>query len=217
MTDRSPLLGRHDLLERVDALLAQCRGGRGGLLWLHGDAGIGKTRLLAEVEARAAGALVLRGTGWEDPGTPSFWIWSQVLRAAAAVHPPDGWSGRGERARALLDGRAGGLADAAGRFPLFDAVARVLDDLAHERPLVLVLDDVHWADEGSLRLLHFLTADLASRSVLVACGWRDHEPDTGPERLALVAEVTARGESWLPSSPGTSGRRRPTSSCRPRP
>ena len=197
LADRSALLGRDDLLDRVDALLASVRSGRGGLLWVHGDAGIGKTRLLTEIEARAADALVLRGTGWEDPGTPSFWVWSQVLRAAAATHPPEAWGARGERARALLEGRSDFVADPAGRFPLFDSVVSVLDDLARERPVVLVLDDVHWVDEGSLRLLLFLTADLASRPVLVTCGWRDHDPDTAAEQLAVVAEVAARGESWF--------------------
>ena len=74
-----PLLGRDDVLARADALLADCRAGHGGVLWVHGDAGIGKTRVLAEVAARADACTVLRGTGWEDPGTPSFWVWSQVV------------------------------------------------------------------------------------------------------------------------------------------
>ena len=62
-----PLLGRDDILARADALLEGCGSGHGGVLWVHGDAGIGKTRVLTEVAARAGGCLVLRGTGWEDP------------------------------------------------------------------------------------------------------------------------------------------------------
>ena len=75
-----PLLGRDDVIARAEALLADCREGRGGLLWFHGDAGIGKSRVLAEVAARARAAACCAAAGWEDPGTPSFWVWSQVLR-----------------------------------------------------------------------------------------------------------------------------------------
>lgn len=192
----SPLLGRGDVLSRVDALLASCRAGRGGLLWVHGDAGIGKTRVLAEVADRAAGCVVLRGTGWEDPGTPSFWVWSQVLRGLAEVRPAEQWGERSRLAGQLLDGSAEGSQDAPGRFPLFDAVTGVIDDLAREQPVVLLLDDVHWVDEGSLRLLQFLTTDLSSRAVLVVCGWRDHD-DVGPRQQELATQVAARGESWL--------------------
>ncbi len=192
----SPLLGRHDLLARVDAMLEGCRRGRGGLLWIHGDAGIGKTRVLSEVADRAQGAVVLRGTGWEDPSTPSFWVWSQVLRCVAATCPPDQWSERGLRALPLLNGSSQGSEDLPGRFPLFDAVTGVLDDLARRQPVLLVLDDVHWVDEGSLRLLHFLTADLSSRAMLVACAWRDHDDLVGAAHRELAAQVAARGESW---------------------
>ncbi|MET0840374.1 MAG: AAA family ATPase, partial [Marmoricola sp.] len=192
-----PLLGREDVLARVEALLAGCREGRGGLLWLHGDAGIGKTRLLAEVAARAQDCVVLRGAGWEDPGTPSFWVWSQVLRGLSGVRAPDEWGARGRLAVPLLDGSAEPPSDAPGRFPLFDAVTGVLDDVARERPVVLLLDDLHWVDEGSLRLLQFLTTDLASRAVLVVCGWRDHDDVAGPQRQELAAVIAARGESWL--------------------
>ncbi len=184
------------MLARAEALLADCREGRGGLLWLHGDAGIGKSRVLAEVAARAQGCLVLRGAGWEDPGTPSFWVWSQVLRGVSEARPPEQWGPRGRLAVPLLDGSAEPPSDVPGRFPLFDAVAGVLDEVAREQPVVLLLDDLHWVDEGSLRLLQFLTTDLASRAVLVVCGWRDHDA-AGAQRKETAAAIAARGESWL--------------------
>jgi hypothetical protein len=99
----APLLGRDAVLRRVDRLVADFREGRGSLLWLRGDAGIGKSRLLAEVGRRAEGALVLRAAGWEDPGTPAFWLWTQVLRAAATFVPPSDWDDRASRARVLLE------------------------------------------------------------------------------------------------------------------
>ncbi len=193
---QSPLLGRHDVLARIEELLADCRGGRGALLWVHGDAGIGKTRVLAEVAARAEGCVVLRGTGWEDPGTPSFWVWSQVLRGLAAELPAEQWGERGRLAVPLLDGTTDASSDVPGRFPMFDAVDGVLEDLARERPVVLLLDDVHWVDEGSMRLLQFLTTDLSTRALLVVCGWRDHDTTVAPQVTELAAQIAARGEPW---------------------
>ena len=96
-----PLLGRQDVLARAESMLAGCRDGHGNLLWIHGDAGIGKTRVLSEVAARSRGAVVLRGTGWEDPSTPSFWVWSQVLRGVASAYPTEEWGERGRVASAL--------------------------------------------------------------------------------------------------------------------
>ncbi len=196
-TDRVPLLGRDDLVGLAEEMLASCRAGRGGLLWVQGDAGIGKTRLLQEIGDRAGDAAVLHGSGWEDPGTPAFWVWTQVLRSAAGLVAPESWTARGTRARILLDGTGEDPDSTGGRFALFDAVAGVLDQVAAERPAVLVLDDLHWADAGSLRLLHFLTSDLAQRRVVVACGWRDHESGLSQERRELAAQVAARGQSVL--------------------
>jgi tetratricopeptide (TPR) repeat protein len=200
-----PLLGRDDVLARVDSLLASARAGHGSLLWLHGEAGIGKTRVLTEIAARAHGAVVLRGTGWEDPGTPSFWAWSQILRGVATVRSPEKWGERGRLAVPLLDGTAEAPADAPadvpadvpGRFPLFDAVNGVIEQLAREQAVVLLLDDVHWVDVDSLRLLQFLTNELPDRALLVVCGWRDHDDIVGPQQRDIAAQIAARGESWL--------------------
>jgi tetratricopeptide (TPR) repeat protein len=162
------LLGRSAFLELLRSSLAAARAGRGALVWVSGEAGIGKTRLLAEFEQQAlgCGALVLRAAGWKDASTPAFWLWTQVLREASAHGDPVGWD---TEARALVHG-APTDADPAGRFPLFDAVTRVVGGLAADQPVVLLLDDVQWADLGSLRLLRFLTS--VPVRVLVACAWR---------------------------------------------
>jgi len=179
-----PLIGRDDVLALVADALSDMRAGRGGVLWLTGEAGIGKTRLLAELGELASDATLLRGSGWEDPGTPAFWIWTQVLRSAAEVTDPASWA---SEATALLEG-ATGATDAAGRFPLFDAVSGVVTGLAERAPVVLLLDDLHWADQGSLRLLRFLAPMLADRRALVACGWRSGEVPPSED----VAEILGR-------------------------
>jgi tetratricopeptide (TPR) repeat protein len=198
------LLGRTSVLERADALLDGLRDGRGGLLWVRGDAGIGKTTLLTEIgrRARDRGATVLRGAAAdESAGAPAFWPWTQVLRHAAAGDPQSLVALGGARARQA----AGLVADAhpavddeprANRFPLFDGVQAVLDGLAAEFPVVVLLDDLHWADEGSLHLLRFLTSGLADRPLLVVGAWRDHEVAPGSDRATLAGEIAAAGESW---------------------
>ena len=192
-----PLLGREDVLARADALLADCRSGHGGVLWIHGDAGIGKTRVLAEVAARADGCTVLRGTGWETPARRRSGSGPRSCGPRPSyVLPSGGAIAVGWRCRCST-GSGEAQVDVPGRFPLFDAVDGVVDDLADERPVVLLLDDVHWVDVGSLRLLQFLTTDLSERAVLVVCSWRDHDADVTSEQRDLAAQVAARGESWL--------------------
>ena len=198
------LLGRAAVLDRADVLVAALRGGTGGLLWVRGDAGIGKSSVLTEIgdRARRAGATVLRGTAADEAtGAPAFWLWTQVLRQAGTGDPQALVALGGPRARRaaeLVDPDASGDSDPqpANRFPLFDGVLAVLDGLTAEFPVVLLLDDLHWADTGSLHLLRFLLPSLATRPVLVVCGWRDHEVPAGSDRDLLAAEIAAAGESW---------------------
>ena len=200
------LLGRAGVLDRADVLVAALRAGTGGLLWVRGEAGIGKSSVLTEIgdRARRAGATVLRGTAAdESTGAPAFWLWTQVLRQAGTGDPQALVALGGPRARRaaeLVDPDPSGDSDPqpANRFPLFDGVLAVLDGLTTESPVVLLLDDLHWADTGSLHLVRFLLPSLATRPVLVVCGWRDHEVPTGSDRDLLAAEIAAAG------SPGPS-------------
>jgi tetratricopeptide (TPR) repeat protein len=198
------LLGRSAVLDRAEALIAGLSStGRGGLLWVHGEAGIGKTTVLDAIGelGRRSGATVLRGTAAEESsGPPAFWLWTQILRQAGA-----GDAGalvalggaRARRAADLVDPDIATDPDQAGnRFPLFDGVSAVVEGLVEEFPVVLLLDDLHWADPGSLHLLRFLLPALAGRPVLAVCGWRDHEVSSGTDRHQLASEIAAAGESW---------------------
>ncbi len=191
------LLGRDAVRARLSERLARAARGQGGLVWVSGEAGIGKTRILGEARrlAEDLGFRVLHGSGWEDTGTPPFWLWAQVLRDAATAY--DDLGPRAAPALALLPGaRPGpGPADPAGgdRFTLFDSVCSVLERLAGEGPVLVVLDDVHWTDAGSLRLLGFVERVLAHRPLLVLAAWRDHE--SGDPGLAELADgLAARAE-----------------------
>ena len=189
----SPLVGREDLRATLVDAVGAAADGRGGLVLLTGEAGIGKTRLLGEAEREATnrGMRVVRAAGWDDPGVPSFWVWTQVVRGLADGRDADRlrgeWGGHADRVLALLpelsdrsdqpeaetdDGAA------ATRFPLFDAVASVVALTARDRPLLLVLDDLHWADRGSLRLLGFLAMTTPAAPVLVLGAFREHDTES---------------------------------------
>ena len=199
------LYGREAIWARLRAHLTAARAGTGRLVWLSGEAGIGKTRLLSELdrEATSEGATVLHGSGWEDPGTPPFWVWTQVLREATARRTAAelevAWGLRVRDALGLLPelgvgGRVPAEEGTTARFPLFDAFAAVVTGLADERPVVLLLDDLHWTDPGSLRLLQFLESTVARLPVLVVGAWRDHELTADTELGGLAVQIATRSD-----------------------
>ncbi len=195
-TARDPLLGRDDEMVRARTALERAQAGRPQLLVLLGEPGIGKTRLAEELsaEAREAGALVLFGRSLEGDQEPAYWPWVQILRSYAAEVPPatlaDVLGAGADDVAAVVPEIAQRLeasgavdADAARhrreiepeqqRFRFFDAVTSSFVAMSRERTVVLVLDDLHWADDSSLRLLEFLAHELPSSRVLVVATCRD--------------------------------------------
>jgi predicted ATPase/DNA-binding CsgD family transcriptional regulator len=184
-------VGRHREIETMCAAVDAACAGRGGLVLVAGEPGIGKTRTALEVAARAAdrGAQVFWGRCHEEEGAPPYWPWVQVLRAASAARSPDElrWdleAGASDFAEivpeihALLPGLdpAPVLQDPSGtRFRLFGSITRFLVKASRREPHVLVLDDLHWADVPSLRLLEFLAHELTDSRVLVLGAYRETE------------------------------------------
>ena len=85
------LVGRDDQLAALEGVLAGARGGRGRVVLVAGEPGIGKTRLAEELAARATvrGAVVLWGRCWEGAGAPAFWPWVQVVRGYVQAQAED--------------------------------------------------------------------------------------------------------------------------------
>lgn len=202
-------VGRADELARVDRLLEGLARGGGGVVLVAGEAGIGKTRLAEAVaeRARARGVLVAWGRSFESEGTPAFWPWVEVLRHAFAGLDADGpgavvrevGAGAGLLVRLvpelapLLPAAPGGMesADDGLRFSLNDAVARTVVAIAARRPLVVVLDDVHWADAPTLRLLRALAGSLTLHPLVLVVTYRDDE--VGPDLTDALAALGRAG------------------------
>jgi hypothetical protein len=183
------LVGRRLAADSLRSAVDAAAGGAGGVVLLAGEAGMGKTALAAEAVsyAKAHGAAAVWGTCWEGDGAPGFWPWIQVTRTLAAD------DAAGQAVLAALTGAAevkrGSLGDeSAARFLTYDMTATYLCERAAERPLVVVADDLHWADVSSLRLLVFLARQLHDAALLVIGTYRDLEvaADDHPARPLLT-------------------------------
>ncbi len=198
-----PLVGRAAELDLLRAALDTAWAGHPRLFLVRGEAGIGKSRLIAEGTTGAVrrGGRVLVGQCHESEQALPFGPWVDLLRTALAELGPQlaglapAW--RVELARLLPE-----LSDAAASPPegpahhrrLFEAVATFAHTLARSRPLVLVLEDLHWADEPSLRLAVSLCRRLGDAPVLVVASVREEDLADTPERahvLDLVTEAAA--------------------------
>jgi len=161
--DAADLVGRAEELARLDAALADLASGTTRATIVGGEAGVGKTTLVGAAVARAhaAGALVLWGS-CPPEHLVAYQPLLTALRALDRDADPAAMSALAAR-RPVLDQLLGhGAGPAAGerdQLELYEAVADLFVELASSRPLVLVVDDLHWADRSSLALLDHLHAD----------------------------------------------------------
>jgi class 3 adenylate cyclase len=181
-------VGRAREMEDLRATLDDARAGRGRLVLLGGEPGIGKTRMASEIAtyARVRGLQVLWGRCYETGGAPAYWPWVQIIRAYVHDRDPgtllsEMGSGAVDIAQVVSEVRerlpdlpAGATLDPEqARFRLFDSIATFLRNAARHEPLVLVLDDLHWADKPSLLLLEFLAREMSAARLLVLVTYRD--------------------------------------------
>jgi hypothetical protein len=179
------LHGRTEVLARARLGLESACAGSGRLLLFSGEPGIGKSRLAEQVgsEAAALGAAVAWGRSWEAGGAPAYWPWIQVFRDLRMDDDP--FVGAAHEL-------GSGAAEA--RFAAFDRAVRSLRLAAAQRPLVLVLDDLHAADAPSLLLLLLLARELRSVAMLVVGAYRDAETRARPEIATLLAKLAREAE-----------------------
>ena len=184
------LVGRNAEITALDRTLDVLDEGHAVALELVGDPGMGKTRLLAELVTRAErrGHLVLSGSASELEGDLPFWVFVDALDEHVESQPPRLLEAMDEDARAelghVLPSIGAGDGARVERFRMQRAMRELLETLGETKPLVLVLDDLHWADSGSIDLLGMLLRRPPA-AVLIAMAVR---PRQQPERLSGALE-----------------------------
>ena len=168
MTTPLPLVGRVREQAYLRDQFAAAIAGRGGVVLIGGEAGVGKTALAEDLcrDAALRGGLVLVGRCYDRAATPPFGPWLDLF----ARYPPG--DDLPPPPAAFASGEIGGIANQAA---LFGAVLESLTTIARARPLALVLDDLHWADLASLNLLRFLARDIAALPLLLLVTYRADE------------------------------------------
>ncbi len=185
-------VGRTSVVTAATRLLEQSSATRSPrFLLVAGEPGIGKSQLVEDLSASAAAAhsRVLVGRCHEGEYAPALWPWLGVVRALAD---------EADRVDPLLQPLLRGETDSADRgggtgLRMFDAVVELIRRSALTRPLLLVIEDLHWADDSSLALLRHLTGSVAGVPLTVLCTRRTSEPETSPALVDAMAALARAG------------------------
>ena len=189
---RTPFIGRESERAEARRLLERAVAGQGGVLLLGGEPGVGKTRLAEEVlaEGRERGCLALTGRCYETEGTPPFIPWVEIVERSARVNPSVGF-------REALGDAAPEVAklvpELRRMFPdipppvelppeqqrryLFNGFVEFVERGARITPHVMLIDDLHWADESTLLLLQHFAQRLEQIPLLIVGTYRDVDLD----------------------------------------
>ena len=199
-------VGRQREMGELKACLEDALSGRGRLVTLVGEPGIGKTRTAQELATYAGlrSAQVLWGRCYEEQGMPPYWPWVQAIRSYVRERDPD-------QLRSEMGAGAADIAEVVSdikdclpdlrpppqldsmeqaRFRLFDSITAFLKTAAQKQPLVLVLDDLHWADQPSLLLLQFVARELDNSRLLLMGTYRDVELNRQHPLAESLGELT---------------------------
>ena len=185
--------GRDGELALLRALVSETVAGDVRFGLLEGEPGIGKTRLLEEVAslAASAGARAVWGHCADSPVVPAYWPWVEALRTLRREHVLDP---EPAELAALLAPGAGQNQEPSDalRFRLFELVTDALLSAAHSAPLVVLLEDLHWADPASAELLHHLCVRLHGVPVAVVASLRELEMGRDDAVSTAVAALVRR-------------------------
>ena len=193
-------------LSELRAALEESIAGRGGCFLISGEPGIGKTRLADELAGDAAsrGMRVVWGRCWESRGAPAYLPWVDVLRTLILNETRE--RGRHSALPAEIAQLIPELSSettmprvsadpAQARFRLFDAIATLLKQVASSAPLLIVLDDLHEADQGSLELLKFVARSLTDSRIVIIGTHRDAEVRRSPHLSEAIGEILRHGHA----------------------
>ena len=206
----SGFIGRQLELAVLTAALDDALSGRGQMVMLAGEPGIGKTRLAQELatHAESLGVRVLWGWCYEGEGAPPYWPWVQPMRSYVQGH--DAAQLRSEAGPGAVDiaeivpelqeklpdlPSQPPLNPVQARFRLFDSLTTFLKNAAQFQPIMLVLEDLHWADRSSLLLLEFLAREIETSPLLLVGTYRDVEV-TGRHPLSQTLGSLVRSQHF---------------------
>jgi predicted ATPase len=193
------LIGREAELERLRKLARHAEEGAGSVAIILGEAGIGKSRLLSEIasEATERGSSVMFGCAFESEQLLAFGPWAAAVRSSRALEEPGAlealapaWQRELGRLFPEIGNSVAAIrAGEENHRRLFEALERLFSILAEQRPLILVLEDLHWADDMSLRFLSYLGRRIDRRKVLILASARQEELVTVPALRRAIDEL----------------------------
>jgi eukaryotic-like serine/threonine-protein kinase len=184
-------VGRQREMDNLKSIFEEVLSGKGRMVTLVGEPGIGKTRTAHELATYAGmrGAQVLWGRSYESGGAPPYWPWVQAIRSHVASTEPDALRSQMASTASVIaeivtdikeklpDLPAASQVDdpESARFRLFDSIATFLKQASLQTPIVLMLEDLHWSDKPSLMLLEFVARELSQSKIMVIGNYRDME------------------------------------------
>jgi class 3 adenylate cyclase/tetratricopeptide (TPR) repeat protein len=205
MLHRTPFVGRNPQLERLSAKLGEALNGRGSVAMLRGEAGIGKTRILEEFAELAvqSGAVVLRGAcydgEWQRPIGPfaeAIGDYARHVDLATLAADLGNTASILSRISPALSESLGEIAEPTPlgkdeeRLRLFDAVAQFLVAVSQRTPLVLILDDLHWAERSVIAMLSHVAHFVPANPIFLIGAYRDAEVDRKHPLAAALAGIS---------------------------
>jgi transcriptional regulator with XRE-family HTH domain len=213
-TESDEFIGRERELAELVVKLRAAASGRGGIVMLLGEAGIGKTRLAQELMtvARGHGAVVLSGRALEGEGQAPYGPWVEAIERYALTRDPDDL--RREmgfdapyiarlvpvvRSRLPDIERPEALSARDERLRLYGAVARFCCAISPQRPVLVFLDDLHWADRDTLGLTRYLAHTLTESRVLLVGAYRDPELGVDASHPLMTTLAALRREIACPT------------------
>jgi len=205
LLERTPFVGRQAERAELRRCLDQAARGRGALVMIGGEPGVGKTRLAEELllEARQRGLLTLTGHCYEMEGAPPYIPFVEILEATARIVPQEAFrQALGDSApevaklmpelRRLFPDIAPPLElpPEQERRYLFNSIQEFLARAGRAQPLLLVLDDLHWADDATLLLLQHIAQRISEMPMLIVGTYRDVELDVARPLARALQELT---------------------------
>jgi anti-anti-sigma factor len=199
---QSPLVGREEELAILENNWEKAQSGRGQLVLITGELGIGKSHLAQQMATQSAAPVQLIGQGQEREGQPAYQLFSQILRSYFATVPPEFLDEKTRKLCANLTHlvpeirqmlpdlpEAAALEPEQEQLRLMSSLTQFVKRATQDRPWLLILDDLQWADPNSLELLRYLARHLPSMRLLILGIYRDVELSRDHPLLETVRDL----------------------------